>query len=326
MKKIACVGYHYSGAGVIDDLFRECDNVYQGEYEAELRFLHDPDGISDLEYHLVNNPHRLGSGLAIKRFIAYAKRNSRQINRVIGDDWVSLATAYAEELALIKYHGYVGGDLLFLNSKEKMRFLMSRVMNRVLPQPLKKPKDSNVLPSVVTYYSRLEEDEFLKLTKNFVELVCEKANKGGKEYIMLDQFIGANNPERYLRYVDDIKVIIVDRDPRDVYISRVLVNDRVLPRDPYEFCVYYKGIRKRMGETPCNCLDIHFEDMIYQYEESVRKVLEFVGESIPHHINPKKYFDPAVSIKGTRQWECYPQFKNAVGIIEKDLSDYLYNY
>lgn len=326
MKKIACVGYHYSGAGVIDDLFRECDNVYQGEYEAELRFLHDPDGVRDLEYYLVENPHRLSSGLALKRFIAYAKRSSRQVNRVIGGEWDSIATSYAESLAQIKYHGYLGGDLLFLNRREKLALLISRILNRILPQSLRKPKDSNVLPSVVTYYARLEEQTFLDITRQFVERVCEKANKEGKEYIMLDQFIGSNNPESYLRYVSDIKVIIVDRDPRDVYISRIMVNDRVLPKDPYDFCTYYKGIRKRQGKTPQNCLDVHFEDMVYNYETMTKKVLEFVGINKVHHICPKKFFNPSISCKGTKLWERYPQYKEAVSIIEENLREYLYPY
>lgn len=64
MKKIACVSYHGTGESVIDDLLCECNNVCHGTYEAELRILHDPDAISDLEYHLVECPHRLSSGLA----------------------------------------------------------------------------------------------------------------------------------------------------------------------------------------------------------------------------------------------------------------------
>ncbi len=326
MKKIACVGYHYTGAGVIDDLFRECDNVFQGEYEAELRFLHDPDGVSDLEYHLVENPHRLSSGLVIKRFISYAKRNARQINKVVGKEWVKLATSYAESLAQIKYHGYTLGDLLFLTKTEKVRFFICRVLNKLLPKSIRKPKDSNQLPSVVTYYSRLEENEFLEHTISFVEEVCKKANKESKEFIMLDQLVGSNYPERYLRYVNDIKVIIVDRDPRDVYISRIMVNDKVLPKDPHDFCIYYRGIRKRTGGTPDNCLDVRFEDMIYHYEENVKRVLDFVGINVLHHINPKKYFNPEVSCRGTRLWEKYPQYNDAVLIIEKELKEFLYQY
>ena len=76
MKKIACVGYHATGAGVIDDLFREFDNVAQGMYEVETRLLQDPDGVSDLEYYLVDNPHRLNSGYALKRYLKYARNLS----------------------------------------------------------------------------------------------------------------------------------------------------------------------------------------------------------------------------------------------------------
>ena len=53
MKKITCVGYHFTGSGVIDDLLRECDNVSQSESEKECRMLQDPDGISDLVFPLV---------------------------------------------------------------------------------------------------------------------------------------------------------------------------------------------------------------------------------------------------------------------------------
>lgn len=34
MKKIAIAGYHYSGCGVIDDLFREFDNVAQSSFNV----------------------------------------------------------------------------------------------------------------------------------------------------------------------------------------------------------------------------------------------------------------------------------------------------
>lgn len=327
IRKIACVGYHYTGAGVIDDLFRECDNVYQGTYEAEIRILHDPDGVSDLEYHLVENPHRLSSGLAIKRFIDYAKRNSRQIEKIVGEDWIEIATNYAESLSLIKYHGYVGGDLLFLSPRQRIHFFCRRVVNKLLPKQFLPPKDSNLLPSVITYYSRLDENEFINKTKVFVELLCEKANKDKKEFIMLDQFIGSNYPSRYLRYANDLKAIIVDRDPRDLYISRMLSNDRVLPHNPHEFCIYHRGIRQTKEDFPSDqCLKVNFEDMIYNYDDYVNKVLNFVGVSKEHHVSPLLYFDPNKSIKGTKLWQCHPEYSEEVKIIEKELPEYLYQY
>ncbi len=327
MKKIACIGYHYTGSGVIDDLFRECDNVYQGLYEAELRFLHDPDGISDLEYNLVQNPHRLSSTLAIKRFVDYARRSSRQVQQIVGKDWMNLVNDYVDKITLLKYPGYIAGDMLFFSGYQKIVDFCVRAYNKISPPKFRFPKDSNHIPSAITYYSRLDEEFFLDTTRKFVEKVCSLANKENKEFIMLDQFIGANNPSRYLRYANDLKAIIVDRDPRDLYISRIKVRDRLLPSDPHEFCIYYRNIRKTTGKIPYdNCMYVRFEDMIYNYEENVNKVFEFIGIDKSHHKDPKKCFNPSVSINGTKLWERYPQYEEAVKIIERELPEYLYKY
>ena len=327
MKKITCVGYHYTGSGVIDDLFRECDNVYQGEYEAEMKLLYEPDGIADLEYHLVENPTRLGSGLAIKRFIAFAERSSRQFKKVVGEDWDQLAKSYAENLALIKYHGYRASDASFFTPSQKLSLLFWRVVNKFFPKFMRRPKDTNYVPSAITYYSRLNEDTFLHITTEFIENLCHLANRSNKEYVLLDQFVEASNPSKYLRYVKDMKVIVVDRDPRDLYLSRVTINDRALPKDPHDFCLYYRSIRQKQGQTdPDTCLYMKFEDLIYNYEESIDKVLKFIGIDKSHHIHPKRFFDPSVSIKNTRLWQKNDYAVEAMRVIESELSDFLYDY
>ena len=327
MKKITCVGYHYTGSGVIDDLLRECDNVYQGTYEAELKLLYEPDGIADLEYHLVENPTRLGTGLAIKRFLAFAQRSSRQFKKVVGEEWDDIALRYAEDLTLIKYSGYRSSDVAYFTLGQKMKLLYWRIANKLFPVFLRKPKDSNYVPSSITYYSRLDQETFLNKTRRFIEELCSRANKTNKEFILLDQFVEASNPSKYLRYVNEMKVIVVDRDPRDLYISRISKNDRVLPKDPYEFCLYYKCIRQQIGEIDsCRCLYLRFEDLIYKYEENVRKVLDFVGISKDHHIYPKKFFDPQLSKQNTRLWIKTEIYTDAIKIIENQLPQYLYSY
>ena len=77
MKKISCVGYHATGSGAVDDYLREFDNIESANYGIESRFLQDPDGISDLEYNLIENPHRLNSGFALKRFLIFAREIAR---------------------------------------------------------------------------------------------------------------------------------------------------------------------------------------------------------------------------------------------------------
>lgn len=327
MKKITCVGYHYTGSGVIDDIFRECDNVYQGTYGAELKLLHSTDGVSDLEYHLVENPNRLTSGTAIKRYIAYVKDSERQAKKIVGPEWASLGIQYAESLAQIKYRGYVAGDMYFFTPPQRLRYLVMRLWDKVAPKKYRHPLDSNLLPSVQTYYSSLSEEEFLEKTRKYIEDICERANKANKEYIMLDQFIGTGNPSRFLRYVNDMKVFIVDRDPRDIFLSRVPTHDRVLPQDIHQFCYYYRSIRKMIGGLPSeSCMKVNFEDLIYHYEEYLDKVLSFVGIDKSHHIYPKKHFDPSISARGTKLWLNHPEFSEEIKIIERELPDFLYKY
>jgi hypothetical protein len=327
MKKIACCGYHYTGSGVIDDIFRECDNVYQGTYEAEIRLLQDADGVSDLEYHLVENPNRLSSSVAIKRFLSLVKSSSRQLQKIVGEDGLELCNEYAKSLVLIKYHGYGSGDVLFFTPFQKMQYYFHKILKKILRNRYTYPQDSNVVPSVISYYSRLTESEFLTKTRAFVEELCKIANKENKEYIMLDQFIGTGNPARYVRYVDDIKAIIVDRDPRDLYINRISQNDKVLPKDPHQFCIYYRNIRKTIGSIPKDkVMVVNFADMIYHYDEYVQKVFDFVEMDRSHHISPRTHFDPSISIRGTKMWERYPEYAEAVKIIEQELPEYLYEY
>lgn len=67
MRFISCASYYGSGSSAITDFVSEFDTVYSFTDE-EFRFVQDPDGVSDLEYNLVENFNRHNSGHAIKRY------------------------------------------------------------------------------------------------------------------------------------------------------------------------------------------------------------------------------------------------------------------
>ena len=60
MRFISCASYYGSGSSVITDFISEFGSVYSFSDE-EFRFVQDPDGISDLEYNLVENFNRHNS-------------------------------------------------------------------------------------------------------------------------------------------------------------------------------------------------------------------------------------------------------------------------
>ena len=329
MKKITCVGYHATGSGVIDDLFREFDNVSHGWYEAETTLLQQSDGISDLEFHLVECPNRLTTGVAVERFIRYAKNNRIMLEKIFGKEWMALCYEYINSITKFQFQGYHDPQLYVRKPYLQYVHLWYRLLNKLRLQRYKQPVWYDYFPNATEYHACIEESEFLEKTRDFIDKLVEKIPcKENTEFVLLDQLIAGNYPYRYLRYVRDLKVIVVDRDPRDLFIHHEIHGDHALPkRDPYQFCVHYRDIRKKKGEIDTSkVLYVTFEDMIYKYDEMIKMVMDFVGISPEHHVSPKTHFIPTKSINGTRLWERYPQYSDSVKIIEKELPDYLYNY
>ncbi len=326
MKKIAIAGYHFTGCGVIDDLFREFDNVAQPTSECESRFLQDADGVADLEYHLVKNPHRLKINLAIERFLRYCKYRSRDYERIYGTGWYKMCEDYVDSLIKFNFTGY---NIRHLDERSPYYSLYIRLMyhlQQFKPKKYRHSSSYNYLPNEKMYHAMPSEEEFLEKTKDFTNRLADSMITNKKaEFVMIDQMFAGNNPDLYLRYADDVKAFVVDRDPRDLYINFLKREDHMLPTDPYQYCEYFRDIRKPLGKTNPNVMYLMIEDMIYHYDVMVPKVCDFVGIDKSHHVFPKKYFNPSVSIKGTRTWEQFPQYSEQTKIIEKELSEYLYS-
>lgn len=328
IKKIACVGYHYTGSGVIDDLLRECDNVAQGLSEAESSFIQATDGILDLEYHLVTNPHRTGSAIAIERFLHYAEKRRRMFEKVYGSNWLPLCQEYINAISKFEFEGYSFDSLFIRHPRFKYIYLYHLLINKFLPKKFRKPRYYDYFPLATSYHAWPSEEEFIEKTQEFIEKLCKQIPQNeNTKFVVLDQLIAGNNPSLYLRLVRDLKVIVVDRDPRDMYIYHHSRHDHMLPKDPHHFCVHYKDIRQKRGDIDTEkVMYVTFEDMIYSYDIMVKKVLDFIGISPEHHITPRKYFDPDISIKGTQLWKRHPEYAEQVKIIEEELPEYLHQY
>ena len=62
-----------TGSSAITNYLEEFENC-KSLSDYEFRFLYDPDGVSDLEFHIVENHHRHNSGYALKRYEKFAKQ------------------------------------------------------------------------------------------------------------------------------------------------------------------------------------------------------------------------------------------------------------
>ena len=71
---------------------------------------------------------------------------------------------------------------------------------------------------------------------------------------------------------------------------------------------------------------VRFEDMVYNYDETTRKIAEWLKLSEKDHLYKYKYFNPEHSIKNTQTWKKIDCDQQEIAYIEKELKEYLYDF
>lgn len=330
MKIITCTGYYNTGSSAVTDFFDEFDNV-KSLGETEFRFLQDPDGVQSLETNIIDHPHRHNSSHAIKRFIKASKFEngnlfSKRYRRTFGDAYMQLTKEYVENITtLITYthwrYDYIErGEIFYM-----LDALISTITNKI---------DRKYTTSLLNlmnekgFYTNISRKKFYEATKNYTSALFEIAAENS-EYIMVDQLVPPSDMMRYFNYVQDLYVITVERDPRDIFIlSNQIKHHSVIPHDIKDFCQWFKitrGHRKTDAPIERNLL-IYFEDLVYDYENTAKTLMDFVEISPSNHIHPLTKFVPEISRKNTKLWEKDFRFMNEIKYIEEELNEYLYHY
>ena len=128
MKVLTTTGFYGTGSSAITDLLSEYENI-ECKGDFEIRIVHDPYGISDLEYNLIENPNRHNSSNALKKFNSTVERICSPFflshyEKYFNNKFKILAKYYINSLCEFKYKGQWHYDLiergnlfLFLNNK-----------------------------------------------------------------------------------------------------------------------------------------------------------------------------------------------------------------
>ena len=328
MKLISCASYFGSGSSALTDLVSEYEGV-RSLADYEFRFVHDIDGIADLEYHLVDCHNRHNSGHALKRFWKLCQFNHgtgfiQRYEPFFGGNYLELSRDYVERLTDFEYKAYWFNDWydrgrLFYYSKS----LQSKVYKRL---GIKR----SVMPHEITLASHPSRERFLSETRKYISNLLNAANPENKPYLMLDQVLPSSNVNKCLRYFpDDTKLVIVTRDPRDVFLSEKYVwHDDCLPHEPELFCKWFDYTHScNRDETPDpnKVITINFEDLIYNYDEMVFKLEKFLGLNPQDHTRLFSGFNPKRSFGNTQLWKKYDDAES-IRVIENKLPQYLYDF
>lgn len=331
MKIITCASYFGSGSSALTDLVSEYSSVHAND-DFEFRFIHDPDGISDLEYHLVENHNRECSGYALKRFIKVSNFNSgtwfnKKYEKYFHGKYKEYTKEYVNDLLDFSYKGFWVYDVA---ANGKFKYYCRAFINKFFIKfNMEKPQ---IMRKEITYCSHPSEEKFLDATRKYTSKLLNYLNNDNKPFLVIDQILPSSNIERCMRYFDDeIFTFVFDRDPRDVYIltKTVWKYDHIFPHNSVEtFCKWFDYARKSAKEKSKDkhVIYLNFEDLIFKYEETVKMIETTVGLDNKDHVNQFSRLNPKRSVVNTQIWKRYPKYKNDIAYIEEHLKEYLYDF
>lgn len=329
---VGVCGYGYTGSGAVLDLLKEYSecNVFD-DFEFSIAYI--PDGLKDLEYHLMIQPNRfMSSDIAVSRFIKYIEGRTRGKNNDLqqgtNGTFKKFSIDYINSIVQMSWRGYWNYDFFvggFLKRNIGFRFFQNRVLRPI--ERITKKKHC-FIPHRNMYFS-VAPDDFYRITKEYINNVIKNVvgYDANKSVNVLNQPFPANCPEKCFCFFDNPKAIIVNRDPRDLFLfckNVVMSNAAWIPTDKVEdFVVFYRKMREIVGEKK-NTMFIDFEDLIYDYDNTVKKIEEFL--CICDHTSPQSQFRPAVSVNNTQLFTRTTEYLAEIKYIENELECYLYDF
>lgn len=326
---IGVTGYGATGASAYIAFLKEFSDVqyYKGNFEFQL--LQQPDGIRDLKFFLVDSKRRIGISTAINRFIRQFNygRSNGYYDQYTNGMYKQLSNDYINSLISVRWKGksvYDPQDTFgYLDFGVFRTFGGAlRLLLRSINSDVKWP------PDPTRFFADVNEQEFIQKTHSYLMNILKYSGFDLLKPILLEQLFSLNNPIDGGEYFNnDFKSIIVDRDPRDVFL---LSNGYLADMCPFmpnkgnvkDFVKYYRGIHSPKINSD-KVLYVNFEELIFDYDTTINKFESFLNLK---HINKKKFFKPEWSINNTMVYKKYPSFSNEIKFIENNLSEYLYDF
>lgn len=335
-KIIIPTGYMGSGSSAVTDLLCEVEGYSARHGSYEYVFMHCPNGIFDLEDKLTEGNNTTRSDEALHSFYysmkeLYSERTwwFADYKHKISPNFMRYCNEYIEDLIDVKMPDNFWYYQERIPGPNRFQRLINRIMSKIFRRKISVERKMLykgmwiAYPTKQVFYNKTK--KFLK--KIFISLGIEKEN------IILDQLILSHNVHRVDNYFDDnCKVIVVDRDPRDAYILnkyfwKQLNTPVPFPYDVESFCLYYENMRKSEKIVPNNMvLRIHFEDLIYHYEDTKKIIFDFVGINECDHKKQFTRLIPEKSMLNTQLYNRDDKYTEEAKYIEKHLNKYIYSF
>lgn len=338
-------GFGWSGAGAVHDLLREYGDVEflavdWEKVDWEFTLLWEPDGIRDLEYKLCHKHSSIGdSNIAIKRFLRLVKAQNKtsflHYDTQFNGEYYHICRRYIDDLVQLRFKGRTFEEVMYPDMKERVLGCYNKAITKLLGNHLVQNIFHRDFSHGLTYPNlniiavSYHPENFLERTQSLMEELLSYSRHERSFPLITDELFPPDSPQDYFKYVKEpAKCIVVRRDPRDLYLlaKRAYRSEIPVPVENVDdFILFYKNIiEDTKVDHHESVLNIHYEDLIYNYESTRECIEKFVG--ISSHIRKYEFFNPQQSINNTQLFNLYDGFDHDIRKIADALPMSLYPF
>lgn len=315
-------GFGNSGAGAVMHLLGECEGFHCPPQEFYV--LHHPDGLMSLEDSLVRTWDPFGPDYALRRFRDLVKVLARphtrfqfglDYHRLFTPRFAELANAFADRISDVRFDGHFMFRRAEMSAPEHFAFLAC--------QRFKLARGSRFFLKRYGTQFVTSGEPFMKEARAFVDELTRAIVEGtGATDLALLQGSLPNHVDRCNGYFESAKAVIIDRDPRDIYLSAQSAT--YMPRDVGAFIAWFEAARAGAPKKGVHggAINVSFEDLVLDYDRTVGAIFDFLGVDPARHTKKRTVFKPEQSAKRIAKWKSHPD-KAALRRIEAALPGYL---
>lgn len=328
LEHIVTVSYMGSGSSAVTDLLREYANIDCPNGSYEYIFLHCPNGIFDLEDKLLCNNNALRSDEALRTFRQTMLEFFENPHWWFGNfknrltpHFMKYVDEFLDQITTCSYNGF-----WYEHEKTSSNRIM---VARQLAKLNLEPQGFRRLYSDKMHVSFPSAPQFYSAVNTFFSKVLGDTFKPGS-IPLLDQLFLPHSLNRINNYFPHTKYLLVKRDPRDVFVLNKYIWTPQgcpipFPKDVETFCIYYAAVMESTPEFDTNLvMSLWFEDLILEYDSSIRTIEGFLGETIGAHVKKGRYLDPSKSIRNIGVYLDDEAYAAETEIISTRLAKYLY--
>lgn len=322
-------GYSFSGKSAAYDLLTAGAHFKKFGKEVEFDLIRSRGGIFDLYDSISLNWTLQRSSVAIRdfrRLTHYLGGGSGWVDRVIRGGsrydlhfpgFSSIVQDYVKSLVIASWNGYWPfsdyAEHPVLMPFQKLRKKLGRVSYRV-------------------DVARLEPSDFVSATREFTDKLAAAALNGNAGAVVTSNALSPHAPQAGMEFFSDIRCIVVDRDPRDVYLSALdspdpKVGRAAIGESVFDFIKRYRMVREGVGGNHPQVKRIFFEDLVCDFDDCRRELGDFLEVPVTALLpNASTGFHPEKSKHNVQMWldnKRYSMQRLSILEIESELQPYL---